>query len=240
MNKNKNIEKVCVHGEEIVSYLYDEMPASGRKLFESHLLECSDCTDDFAGLSLARLNVYEWNNNEFAAMQTPTILIPYENSDRDSWFQSWFGPIFSAPKLAAGGILAAAAIVFGFVLFPSGNLENNISINEVKTAHPTATMPDKPSTPMVAEDQQLVEVKIPNLLNRNDNSGVTAKPIMVSKPFAKKRKIDERVAAVKMTPKTKNIQPLTPLNAPRLTNFEDEDDNTLRLTDLIADSNTDK
>ena len=240
MNTNKNIEKACVHGEEIVSYLYNEMPAAGRGVFESHLLECVDCTDEFAGLSLARLYVYEWNSFEFALIPTPAIAIPYEDVIRVSWFESWFGPVFSAPKLAAGGALAAAALVFGFVLFPSDNPENNVAISEVRTTQPPAAEQVKPSIPAVAEDKQLIEVKVSNLLNRNDNKRIGADRIRVSQPSTKKRKIDERVTAVKMVPQIKNIKPSVPLNAPRLTNFEDEDDNTLRLADLIADSNTDR
>ena len=236
MNTNKNIEKTCVHGVEIVSYLYDEMPEPGRKVFESHLLNCTACTDEFAGLSLARLDVYEWNSHEFAALPTPFIAIPYENTDQVSWFESWFGPIFSAPKWAAGGVFGAAALVFGFVLFPSGNTEDNISISEVKTIQMPAAVHDEPSSTAVENNKQIAEVKLPNLLNTNKDKRAVAERVRASELFARKRKIIERVTAVK----TKNTRPSTPLNAPRLTNFEDEDDTTLRLADLVADRNTDQ
>jgi len=240
MNPNKNIEKACVHGEEIVSYLYDEMPAAGRKVFETHLLECSACTDEFAGLSLARLNVYEWNSHEFASIPTPSIVIPYENIEKSSWFDNWFGPIFSAPKWAAGGVLAAAAILFGFVLFPSGKTENNVSISEMKPTQNPAVVEYKPVAPASAEDNQVVEVKLPNLLNANSDKRIGMTSVRTLAPSVRRRKIDGRVTAARTLAKTKKIQPSAPLNDPRLTNFEDENDNTLRLADLIADINTDQ
>ncbi len=235
-----NIEKACVHGEEIVSYLYDEMPAAGRKEFETHLLECSSCTHEFAGLSLARLEVYEWNGREFAKLPTPPIVIPYEETVSVTWYESWFGPIFTTPKWAAGGVLAAAAIVFGFVLFPSGAIQTNVLISETKTTKNPAEVEYEAVAPVAAEGDQVAEVKSAKLLNKSNDDFLEVIPAETLASPVKRRKVDTRVVTARTVVKTKEIQPSAPLNAPRLTNFEDEDDNTLRLADLVADINTDQ
>lgn len=240
MNTNQNIEKSCVRGEEMVSYLYDEMPTAGRMMFESHLIDCVSCTDEFAGLSLARLEVYEWNHHEFAVMETPAILIPYEKSDRISWFENWFGPIFSAPKLSAGGALAFAALVLGFFAYPSDSLESSVSVSDVSATQELATEQVKPPISAVAEDKEFVEVTAPNSLNRNNDKRVVAASVRTSEPSAKKRRVNETATANRSVPKAKSILPSIPQNAPRLTSFEDEDDNTLRLAELVAEINTDQ
>ena len=49
----------CKYANEIVPYMYGELASSATAEFESHLLECQLCTDEFAELSAARYEVYD-------------------------------------------------------------------------------------------------------------------------------------------------------------------------------------
>lgn len=70
----------CEFETAIVSYLYDELSPTDRDGFESHLLECTPCTDEFAGMSYSRFSVFEWQREEFAPLPTPQISIPYPSN----------------------------------------------------------------------------------------------------------------------------------------------------------------
>jgi len=244
MTTNKNIENECVHGEELVSYLYDEMPAAGRSVFEYHLADCDVCTDEFAGLSLARLSVYEWHRDEFAAMQTPPMPIPYESAEHVSWFENWFGPIFSAPKwLTAGGAFAAAAIVLGLVLFISDDARNSVSVAYVNSIVTPEARPDKSTS---AENGREVEVTARKPLESDIAKSTLPSdrrpPVRISATpdTGNRHKVNDQIRSEKTASSSKRPAPLLTRAAPRLTNFEDEDDNTLRLADLIADIDTDE
>lgn len=77
MESNGIHNSSCEFETEIVSYLYDEMATADRDRFETHLLECTPCTDEFAGMSYSRFSVFEWQREEFAPLTTPQIAIPY-------------------------------------------------------------------------------------------------------------------------------------------------------------------
>lgn len=55
-NENKYL---CGFADEIVAYMYDEIAQPARTKFEDHLLDCPSCTDEFAGISTARLAMFE-------------------------------------------------------------------------------------------------------------------------------------------------------------------------------------
>src|SRR5687768_3655002 len=76
MLRNTNNHR-CGFADEIVSYIYDEIGATDRRRFESHLSECDGCTEEFAAVSNARFSVFEWHREEFAHLLTPEIVIPY-------------------------------------------------------------------------------------------------------------------------------------------------------------------
>ncbi len=233
MAADKNIERSCLNGDEIVSYLYGEMTDSRRTLFEIHLLDCAACTDEFAGLSLARLGVYEWNRDEFAAMETPLIAIPYEkeSSEKVSWLESWLGPIFSTPKWAIGGGLAFAMLFLGFTLFTAGNLDNDITAANVAPVNITAADSDT---------KQMVEVVQHKPLYNKEKEEIAIRPVKASVTSHSRKRSnlsDQATAQIKDPTVRKNNSEIK-AKAPRLNNFEDEDDNTLRLADLFADADT--
>lgn len=233
MNRNNSIGSACVSGDGMISYLYDEMATKQRVRFESHLQECSVCTDEFAELSLSRLEVYEWNRDEFAAIPTPVIAIPHETIEHVPWFKSWFGPILSAPKLAAFGTLAS--VVLAFVLVGSDLSDNSEAVSEVKTIDAPYLIEENSAPSSLAEVRQLAETRSPKSLDTKHDT--QSEPKQALKPVASVRKVNphEPIKATRPGGEAKNMPKAAPPDAPRLTNFEDEADNTLRLADLVAD-----
>src|SRR5436190_2467191 len=111
MRNGKDINS-CLFGEELVAYIYDELPASSRAPFEEHLLDCSGCTAEFAEISVSRLGVFEWHRDEFLPLATPTFAIPYETrrvagEQQISWLNAFRGLATSPLRVAfAGGAMA--------------------------------------------------------------------------------------------------------------------------------------
>lgn len=233
MNDNyKNIS--CEHADGIVSYLYGEMPASDRNVFETHLAQCGSCTDEFAGISLARYSVYEWNKLEFAEMATPRIVIPYDIDVAFSWFDKLRAALsFGHGLPTAGAAIAAVAIAFGLVMFGSNfyrgerNMlaETNLNNTQTNTRVAISDTPEKPPLGPPAS----VPVKS---MDRNP-SAKQAVPVKISDGLHISRPVNFDSA------KDKKIAPQKQTRAvPRLNEFAEDEDKTLRLADVFDDIET--
>ena len=95
-----NGHKKCEWTDDLIAYLYNEMPAAGRSTFESHLTACQTCTDEFAGLSQARFEVFDWKREEFDTLATPASAIAYPES-RPSLRERSISPRKAASDLAS-------------------------------------------------------------------------------------------------------------------------------------------
>ncbi len=227
-----NFSAICASSDEFVAYLYDEMAAADREVFELHLADCDNCTAQFADISFARLDVYEWNRDEFSLMETPRIVIPYGETARTNWYES-VKAFFSFPaRLAtAGAAFAAVALALGLWTMTG-------STSELAQHQPDA----KPEViaPAVTAETGTASLSIVSPADQTPRSGDIAaaerrprsaradagqtKPVQVKAVRAAKA-VSPSLSAVKRA-------------APRLNDFEDEDDNTLRLGDLLAEVDT--
>jgi hypothetical protein len=225
----RNGKDSCLFGEELVSYIYDELPASERISFEEHLLNCSSCTSEFAELSMSRLGVYEWHRDEFVPLETPRFVIPYAApAPAYSWMEAIRGLIFTPARLSfAGGALAILVVAIG-LFYGSDSSTNGIVENQ-------------PAAPPVVE--------MPALAVSKGVDEVSADKYIGSKALAQGRpttgmgpsKDDRRPAITqsKAVKKTADRQPTArggrSVKAPRLGTFEEVEDTSLRLVDLVAD-----
>ena len=222
----------CPFEDEIISYMYNEMAVAERLNFETHLADCSVCTDDFASISEARFSVFEWQKEEFSHMPTPDIVIPYgpkrkivaetESVGFLAGLLGWLSPL---PLASAAGLILVLGI--GFLMLQSSGSEQQIASNI--SVQPT----DVPNTSPVKkiEPEKQPEVKQPEVAvstpktTSNDN-----KPI---------RAVARRQTSYAKQTVATNVrrQPTVtvPSTAPVLSNYEAEDDNSLRLADLFAD-----
>jgi hypothetical protein len=136
-NNNQN-NSTCAFAEHIVSYLYGETGVKDKTVFETHLNSCAVCADEFAGFSMTRSSILEWRSEEFLALETPSIEIPYEKTrdfyiaetdSKVSWY--WlaaFRRVFSlSPALTASASFAIVVICLGMIFFES-NSSNNVDV----------------------------------------------------------------------------------------------------------------
>ena len=61
MSNNNHISK-CIYSAEIIAYLYGEIAKKEKSAFETHLPNCSNCTDELADFAFARFSVQEWRD----------------------------------------------------------------------------------------------------------------------------------------------------------------------------------
>lgn len=230
----------CSSSADLVAYLYDELNPAERTLFETHLADCGTCTDEFADLSFARLDVYEWHRDEFAAMETPHFVIPYAEA-KASWVEivrSFF--VLHAKLATVGGAFAVLAFIFGGSLIFSTektdevvqqiqtrNDNGNKSVIE-KTANRSIGLPPK-DQPLTSGADMNESAKTKDAVVRISASKRNPKP---TNAVNRQSDLKQRILNKPVTPESSK--------APRLNDFDDEDDNTLRLGDLLADIDTRK
>jgi anti-sigma factor RsiW len=222
----------CKFGDSLVAYLYDEMPAADRGVFEEHLAGCEACTDEFAGLSVARFEVFDWKRKEFDALETPRIVVPYPAAAQAGWFEGLRAALSWATVVPA---MAALLVVLGvgYVLW-----SNSAVTKAPEVASNVAVTPAAVPAPVVApEVKQVVEPSI---------------VAVDTKPTPRKVAPRNEVAAVKaskmLAPQRRVVSPVNTNNdvavvvrpnskpSPRLTAYNDDDDTSLRLSDLFEET----
>ena len=225
----RNGKDSCLFGEELVSYIYDELPAIERHAFEGHLLDCTSCTAEFAELSVSRLGVYEWHRDEFVPLETPQFAVPYATQEPAySWLDAIRGFIFTPARLSfAGGALAllVAAIGVFYVSEPSSDGVAGIPqlspvIKEVVT--------ENVSEIAKTENEVIDDKVLPD--KRLDESASTSGTKSERKSVLVQAKAVKRSADRQTTARGNR-----PVKAPRLGTFEEIEDTSLRLSDLVAD-----
>lgn len=230
-----NGNKGCEFNDEIVSYIYDEMDPAGRSRFESHLASCAACTDEFAGISNARFSVFEWHKEEFAPLSTPEIVIPYAPRTSENKAEAaggFFAGLqellaFARSPLAIGGAFATV-LVIGFLAFSfmdrggEQTIASNVVVNPVsspvvepsrKIEQPTVTEITTAETEIRDNDIKPVKASVTENRSRSAQSA-----------SMKLRRMGNDVAS-RSTDRTRK--------APSLSELNDEDDDTLRLSDMF-------
>ncbi len=227
-NKIGNMK--CSSSEEVVAYLYEELSDREKASFEGHLVNCDACTAEFAELSLARLDVYEWHRDEFVEMATPRIVIPYGEAATILWFDSVKAFLGSPARFAtAGGAFAVLAIALGVWMFAAGDQEM-AKVEVTPTPEIMEIVPAAIQPPPILPVREVDKIAVQPVSSPPKKS---SDPQVVKASAAKDVKTQVRTQRVV----TRNTQPIR-TTAPRLNDFEDEDDNTLRLGDLLAEVDT--
>jgi Putative zinc-finger len=235
----RNENTTCGFEDEIVSYIYNELPTNDRRSFESHLSGCTACTDQFADVSDARFSIFEYQKEEFAGLPTPLISIPFSSeveTVRYAADQPASGLLADIRGSLAGwqwGLAALTVLIVGSVI-----LAGNYYRLSQRTEQPQPiTVGDNRSVAQIPSPDKAIATETST--NRIDKDR-HVQPVAVSvdkirRPVSRSKQIaghdrdvrqenDVKVVAVRSDSKTK---------APALTNFEDSDDSSLRLSDLF-------
>ncbi len=235
MEKNGN-RRGCGFDELIVSYIYDEVTTGERRQLEGHLVECSACTDEFASISNARFSVFEWHKEDFSELPTPEIVIPYparHSADQETGIIAGIRALlggFAMPVAVAAGLLLTVGLAFvAFTI--SGSSDDHLAANfENEIVKPVA-VPEKPAVEHVPTVPPTVPAPRPVEVVKDVADGL--KETRTVKAVEAKRQKPSRQLNAQTAERVPGNQ--QPRKAPALSNFDEDDDRSLRLTDLFAD-----
>lgn len=220
----------CGFEHEIVSYMYDELGVAERTQFETHLVDCTSCTDEFATVSFSRFSVFEWQKEEFAHLATPDIVIPYEHrkvvaAELAGWFAG-LTEIFAFARSplvvgAAFAVILAVGIV-GFNLIRSGVSEiassNTVPPIDVAEQNEQPKLVDLPVTTVVEDNVASDEIR-PVATSSRD----------IRPKIARQTSPSRRLVETRSTPNPARQA----RRAPVLSDLGDEEEDSLRLSDMF-------
>ncbi len=232
----------CGFSDEIVSYIYDEIGAAERKTFEKHLADCAVCTDEFAAVSNARFSVFEWRREEFEPLATPEFAIPYAEKQHEvdegvsTGFLAGVRGLLSISgwpvAVAAGLVICLGLGLVAMNYLGSGQLQiaSNASMPPVNT--PDNTKRDDSAASTKTDPEPVVNTAS---TGNKDNFEPKARPVKAvdihtAKPDRQTQSSRQRSAdrfAVEQNAKPQLRK------APSLSNFDENDDKSLRLSDLF-------
>ncbi len=253
MLKEKEQNLPCKFTESLVSYLYDELPVNERIPFERHLAGCSTCADEITSFGIVRNSIGDWYERDFARLATPMIEIPFAEmtqiAEPTPVLRPWLVIIpefftLSPAWMTATTAFAALAICLGlgFVLInswqegfgeivqqdkvkpvPSPTTENNNSGSNVSVTNQNNPPTNQSPTPDLSNEN----VSNPPLAN------APLKPTVKSNLGKSQNQKKPEAGTVenktnKPAPKSNSKQKM-----PSLIGDDDDEDGSLRLSDLL-------
>ena len=227
------------HDGDLISYIYGEMNEQARNAFESHLERCDECALELGAMSDARLGVAEWRRNDFDHLATPEILVPQAEKvrvavmtrEKIGFFAGLAELIGSVSVFTKAGVgLATAALLVASIYFSLPALHSG---NEVANEKPKAETQAQPEAGLsnLSQPQKTEISKDTDVKRVEEPSKITKHNVVPSKPVISSRQVAVRVA------KDKNLNRLGPEQAKaalRLNSFDEDEDQTLRLSDLFS------
>ena len=231
MQVMENLEAFkCEFSVDVVPYMYGEASKRVSSAFEDHLLDCELCTEELAAVSFARYEVYDWKKVEFDPLPTPRIL-PFADTAQVPVAASWLDglrAVLGGGWLVPSSALAAVAIAVVFGISSLAERDSTdlyvAGVPEITTPTPSVTIP---MVPDVFIDSQAVEPQ-PEL------------KMTEVKTLTPKRSV--RVARTNSVPTdssvAQDVRTDVTQSAPRLNEFNDDEDTSLRLAMLFDDLDT--
>lgn len=260
----ENYDSPCEFAEQIIAYLYDEAGAGEKNNFEAHLKNCATCADEFTSFGSIRSSVLEWREADFDSLPAPhfdleTITgakpqIVVETEKPQSRFAAiWSNWVFN-PALATAAVLLLF-IGAGIFLY-SWQSSNEIDLaaipketNSKITTAPTAEkVREESSENKIADLNKNKKVPAEKSFQSTEVSNVkpnaivekydaSNQPVKVSTKLPKNKSTSSQVA-VETDNGIKQNAPNRKAKAPTLTNNDDDEDDSVRLSDLFAEIDT--
>jgi hypothetical protein len=246
LDRDNNHNGSCQFASELVDYVYGEIDGLKRDTFDAHLPACESCTSELAGISAARLSVMEWRSAEFDPLPTPSIEIPYElpREAGDGWLATIQGFFSSSPGWAAAAAIVPISVVcLGIALF-TFDLFGPVEVARQDNSASNTPASDRKSNADVKVTNLDTPPEVTDSNPKQDNDVVDesvkepTRSVKVSeKSVPRMRKV--KTASIDTPAKTdRSDPPSTRQRSPRLNNFEDEEDDSLRMADLFAQTDT--
>lgn len=231
----KNNDHKSCNPENIVSYIYSEMEPAKVLTFERHLTECSTCAEEFAAVSEARLSVFEWKRDAFDTLAVPQFEIPRQRAKTTAARAGWFEAILANIRILAGAAAACAvlAIIAGLGFYFLKPADSNLDAVVTPVA-----VPEKKVEMAVKQDPTPVQTKPEQTGKDTTGRQYVSVPVVAR---TRKPRINNSLVA-EAAPKPTDSKFANRDRLPTLNNFEETEDDSLRLADLLAgvDAKNDK
>jgi hypothetical protein len=238
---DRNHNSTGNHGHDLVSYIYDELDSSARNAFETHLAICDECAIELAAISDARVGVVEWRREDFEHLATPVVMLsevqpaagPVNSVESIGVFSGLLETIRSlSPVGRAGAAVAALLLIAGLVYLGTGLRTTNEQV--ASDNHSQSRTP--------ATIEQPKSVGDPEFAAREEDD-FSSKDKPEERRIARPQNAPKRQMAATNTTRKRVEDPAyrklgletAVRTQPRLNSFDEEDDNSLRLTDLFAE-----
>ena len=237
--KSEGLENlVCEFSDAIVPYLYGEASVSESDRFESHVADCPACTDEFAELSFSRYSVFEWKKDEFVPMPTPQIVIPYARPVGSAGFFEGLREMFAFNWASAVGVAAAFTVIagLGFVAVDYfGNSERQLA--GIDDANKNVPVMRPASSPVAQLPEPKVEI-VTTAPKSEPQRGVVAVKASTVNRRPKQLTMSNKNAPRLVNTEAVKLPQQQDRRTPSLTAGPDDDDRSLRLTDLFDSVDT--
>ena len=232
MMKDVNFPE-CRFSADMAVYMYGELSSDESAAFEQHLLDCSTCTDEFAAISSARYEVYDWKKLEFDPLETPNFDLPSGEVDSVSWtdkIRSAFAGGWAVPTISFAAFAIISVVVAGLIWRQDSSVEIvSKNTDPVTTAVP-AKNDDPAASDLPAGDVANVSEQTPPIVPATTRSSI-------SKHAPPKRSELQSVRATRLRPV--DVKQATAKNeqraVPTLNEYPDDEDTSLRLAELLED-----
>lgn len=252
----------CEFAPESIDFIYGEMSDDRKNAFQIHLNKCEDCAGEIRDFSDIKFSIQDWKMSEFDKIPTPKFEIPYQkvsevviSNEKISFFDSVKNYFRFSPVLTGAAAFTVLAFLVGSAVFL---IENNRGGQDVAEKTPTTNLSPTPkvinSSVNSDGEKQTTKTAEQNKTENENPSPVLAdgkdKNVEKSVPLKASNKTvnEEKPQAVKTIEKksapngninNKDQKAVQTTKKPRLNDLpEDEEDNSLRLSDMFADLDT--
>lgn len=262
LNNNNHNSNSCAFAEQIVSYLYDEAGAPEKIEFETHLSNCAACADELSGFGVVRSSISEWRNEEIFALEMPALEIPIlktvnfidkstVSAESGSWLANLRNLFSLSPKLAFGS--AAFAVLFvcvGLTLVilnfsNNGEIAANSNQSSKQELASNVNVIKEEARPVSNPDENNPEIKNAPANEKSEQAKIESKKdsaVKVSNNAPKQKlsppKPNNTVAENKANNKKNKTNNIQKQEIPKLSDFDEVEDESLRLADLFSEIDT--
>lgn len=225
--------ELCERTTVLVEYIYGEADRETSEAVETHLMICNACTEEFAELSMSRLGVYEWHRDEFAPLETPRIVIPFDELQAKGLVAhvlQILSDAFTPPKLAFGSAAALLLCTVGFFTWYSAFQDMRTGEIASSSAETAMRQENEPNSTQTLQPP-MSDIPMPSVVASDALQSRSQAVSAVRTSRKSVRKIPTLAVGAGLTAGKKRVTRM-----PLLEDLEDETDESLRLADLLADT----
>ena len=251
----------CAFAAETIDFIYGEMSIERKNVFQMHLKKCEGCAAEVSEFSGIKFSIQNWKTTEFDRIATPKFEIPYQkasevviSNEGISFFDSVRNYFRLSPVLSGAAAFAVLAFLVGSAVFLLQNDQDDRLVAEKTTTNLSPTPKVINSSVNSESEKQTTKPAGQNKIENGNPPPVLAdnkdKNVEKSVPSKASNKTfnEEKTQAVKTVEKksaangninNKDQKAVQTTKKPRLNDLpEDEEDNSLRLSDMLADLDT--